>query len=94
MKFWHLYIQVLVNQQKQTSSEHHYLLMGLVHAMRSNGPLHQVKTHVLDAGGFGSVKSAEEYGNLVDAASKEWSEIPEAAFEYPVVYAQKPPSLT
>ena len=59
-----------------------------------HGVMMGMKTHVLDAGGFGFVKSADEYGNLVNAASKEWSEIPEAAFEYPVVYAQKPPSLT
>jgi hypothetical protein len=40
----------------------------------------------------GELKSEEEYDSLVSAASKEWSEIPEAVAEVTAVYAQKPPS--
>jgi hypothetical protein len=31
---------------------------------------------------------------IMNAASKEWSETPEAAFQYSVVYAQKPSLLS
>jgi len=44
--------------------------------------------HVLNVGGL--VKSAEEYENVVNVAVKEWSEMPEATFQFSVVYAQKP----
>jgi hypothetical protein len=47
-----------------------------------------MKTHVLDVEGL--VKSAEEYENMVNVAAKEWSEMPEAAFEFSAIYAQKP----
>ncbi|KIM71389.1 hypothetical protein PILCRDRAFT_82832 [Piloderma croceum F 1598] len=53
-----------------------------------------MKALVMNTGGLGFVKSAEEYENLVNAASKEWSETPEAAFQFFVVYAQKPSVLS
>jgi len=50
-----------------------------------------MKTHVL---AMGILKSAEEYENLVNAASKEWSEMPEATWCFYAVYAQKPSLLS
>jgi hypothetical protein len=64
--------------------------------MRENihGVMMGMKPHALNTEGLGFVKSAEEYENLVNSASKEWSETPEAAHQYSVVYAQKPSLLT
>jgi len=48
-----------------------------------------LKKPLLDAG---QLESEEEYDNLVNTATKEWAEIPEAVIETCMVYAQKPPS--
>lgn len=56
-------------------------LIGVFRALRSG---------IISAGGFGVVKSLEEYDKLIDDLEKEWDETEGFVSEFHIVYAQRP----
>lgn len=56
-------------------------LIGVFRALRSG---------IVSAGGFGVVKSLEEYDKLIDDLEKEWDEREGFVSEFHIVYAQRP----
>nr|GAT51065.1 S-adenosyl-L-methionine-dependent methyltransferase [Mycena chlorophos] len=61
-------------------------------AMKENhvGVLRGIKTPVLKAGGYGIVKSEEEYDALIEGLDREWDEVPGTDKEFIVFWARKP----
>lgn len=49
-----------------------------------------MKIPVLNGGGFGYIRSEEEYDNLLEAVAKEWDDNPGSSAKIITVYAQKP----
>lgn len=48
-----------------------------------------LKGQIVSAGGFGVVKSEEDYDELMDGVEREWDEIEGYAIEFHIIYAQR-----
>jgi hypothetical protein len=63
---------------------------GVAHRINQVSVFKGFKTPILEAGGFGYVRSEKEYDMLVERAEKEWDEIPGTEKEFVIFWAKKP----
>ncbi|KAJ7835445.1 hypothetical protein B0H14DRAFT_3087505 [Mycena olivaceomarginata] len=63
---------------------------GVAHRMNQVSLFKGFKTPILEAGGFGYVRSEKEYDMLLEGAEKEWDVIPGTEKEFSILWAKKP----
>ncbi|KAJ7367577.1 hypothetical protein DFH08DRAFT_908803 [Mycena albidolilacea] len=63
---------------------------GVEHRINQVSVFKGFKTPILEAGGFGYVRSEKEYDMHVEGAEKEWDEIPGTEKEFFIFWAKKP----